>query len=133
MTVPRWAVQIRNGKVVFENRPLFDQYVAGLEGQRFDLILKKRLSPKADGLRRFYFKHVVDPIAYYTGHTHEQIHEEMKRLFNSYVDEYNVLIVKSVFSGQSDLSDTEKLAFINSVRDWAITTLNITTQSWGAV
>lgn len=133
MTPEVFTSHIMNGKIIVLNRGLFRKHIQSLEGKRCELTIAEYREPKVSPLRKYYFKFVAKPIAQYTGHTKDEIHEAMKDMFASYEDDYGLKMVNSVFSNRSKYSDNDRLSFIRSVRDWALFELGITTEPYGGV
>lgn len=128
-----WRADILDGNLLVSNRAMFRRHVRSLEGKRCELVLREYREPRADPLRKYYFKFVASVIAAETGHTKEEIHESMKSMFNSHEDEFGILIVEPVFRRSSLLSDMDKINFISTVRNWAKDNLDIATQPYGGV
>lgn len=77
-------------------------------------------------MRGYYFAEVAQALEEETGHSKITCHESMKAMFSSYADENTgMLIIRSVWSNESDMSNEERSRFIKNVRSWASDFLNV--------
>jgi hypothetical protein len=76
--------------------------------------------------RKYYFKQCMGMIQEETTHSKDVIHENMKQKFASKIDEKTgFMIIKSVFSHESKMTNEERWKFIEDVRYWASDFLNL--------
>lgn len=119
--MPRiWTVTIGDPKSVKE----FGDKFRELENGNWVFEVKKNRPIRSLSQNRFY--HVVlKIIGIETGHTHEQLHELMKRMFNSDVIHLPKGGTQIVGKSTATLSDVEFLGYVNRVKDWALSEYSI--------
>ena len=123
---PIFLGRIDKGKVSFQNRPLFDQYIKSFkDGTLLEIIVKKFKETKSDPLRKYYFGVVMKLLSEETGYTKDEMHDAMKAKFASTYGENDLLIIQSVFSNKSKMSIEDKQDFIEQVKRWAATYLSL--------
>jgi hypothetical protein len=128
MKIKYKAMVNNEGRMVLLDHALFQENMKALKrGEVFYLIVERRREKTvSDPLRRYYFSVVATMIAEETGHSKDVLHEALKRKILGYIDERTGLeMVPSVFSDESQLTISEKWAFIEEVRRWAADFLNL--------
>lgn len=119
------ATMIR-GKPVPDNPKLFrDEYSAYPNGTKLWIQLSRKRGV-SDPVRRYYYGLVLEMIQNFTGHGKDELHEFFKRHFlGTEKDEHGIEVVPSVFSDKSKLTHEERVQFIEDVRMFAASTLDM--------
>lgn len=103
-------------------------------GSVCDMRAQKDVMPVS--IRRYYFKFVIKPIADYTGHSLEDLHDYFKSRFGSmFADEDGQWDPNTlhIFRNDSDMDEADKESFIREVRDFAEHWLDVETEPWKGV
>jgi hypothetical protein len=116
MTTPVFTGTVTNGKLVFDNRKRFDQYLCGLRGA-VEIVVRKRRKPRSDPQNRYYWGVVVAMLADYTGYTTEEMHEALKwKFLRKPSDDHRL---PDTVRSTAELTTVEFERYCSDVRQWA--------------
>lgn len=73
---------VSKGKIKLDNKPRFMEYLAGFEGNRVELVLRKRNPGRSEQYNRYYWAVPVVIIGDYLGYEAEEMHKVLKEKFN---------------------------------------------------
>lgn len=120
MITPKFTIWIEKGKIKFQDRQQFDNYIAGLKDNYYQMIVKRPEKIRTSQQNKYYHGVVIKMISDYTGYTTNQVHEGLKHEF----------LLKDNKFGLEVATSTKKLEFelfwdyIENVREWAKETLS---------
>jgi len=123
MTTPIFHGSITKGCLTLDNPERYLVYMAGLEGKRVELVLRKKRSKRSDGQNKYYFGVVVKILANHCGYEPEELHEALKIRFLSdrREDDHGLMKVHST----AKLSTDEFTQYVNRVVRWAAESLGV--------
>ena len=83
MRSPIWrgTVEFRDGKdrLKLDNPQRFREFLSGMRGKRFDLVLREKTTEVSEEARGYYKKVVCGLISEHTGDTPNEVHEILKK------------------------------------------------------
>ncbi len=125
--IPIFRAKILDEKLQILNRGMWRDHLKSFRpGMLVEVIVRKPKEVIVDQLRKYYFKVVAKILSDHTGHSKEKVHDIMKIKFASEEDPVTgLLMIDSVFSNDSEMSEEEKEAFILEVRNWASDFFNL--------
>lgn len=106
---------VKGNKTVIYNKPLFSNYLRGLEGQEVEIIVRKPRKPRTNQQNAWYWACVVAIPAEHFGYTPEEMHEAFKFLFLKKHEEGKPDTVRST----TDLTTKEFSEYVETCREWA--------------
>ena len=112
---------VRNDVIELDNKDRFRAHRKTLEGERIDLILRKRTSQRSDQQNRYYHGVVIKLLAEHTGYTTDEMHENLKRLFLSTKDEHGLIRIGST----ATLKTLEFKDYLDRIIRWAAIDLGV--------
>lgn len=122
--VPIWRATVEGGKLRLRNPKEFAIYVAKLEGQDLDFVIRRPKDIRSLNQNAYYHGVVVQLIAEELGYDHDDCHELLKLKFNSKI--INVLGKEvTVAKSTARLSRKGFTDFIEAIRVWAASNLNL--------
>lgn len=123
MTTPIFHGSITKGRLTLDNPERYLVYMAGLEGKRVELVLRKKRSKRSDQANRYYWGIVVQILANHLGYEPSELHEALKIRFLSdrREDEKGLMKVGST----AKLSTDEFAQYVNRVVRWAAESLGV--------
>ena len=120
---PIFQAQIRQGKVVFDNRENFDMWVANLEGKSVEVLVRLPSADRTNQANRYYWAVIVKVLSDELGYDPNEMHEVLKYIHNP----HNIKIGESEMriGGSTRLLDTGQFSdYCERIRKWALTELN---------
>lgn len=113
--IPKFRGKIENGKILFENRNKFDEYLLTLEGEIEIVVFKPE---KAKTLRQlsYYFGVCIRMIAEEIGESPEKAHKDMKDMHLKWV---------TPKVSVSQCTTVELKEYIDRIKMWAATEINL--------
>jgi len=119
--IPVFRGTVNKGVLQVEAR--FYPYLASLEGQKVEIIVRKRRSKRSDQQNRYYWGVVVQILAEHCGYSPEEMHEALKEKFLGTWerDEHGLVKRKST----TTLSVDEFIRYTNEVIRWAAENLTV--------
>lgn len=72
---------VQNGRLTLGAKELLAKQLKVFPDAKVQVIIRKQRSRRSDRLNRYYWGGVLPPIAQYTGHTTEELHELFKMKF----------------------------------------------------
>ncbi len=115
MITPIFHGKVENDVIVLDNKDRFRAHRKTLEGERIDLILRKRTSQRSDQQNKYYWAVVVAMISEATGYTADEMHENLKRMFLSTKDEHGLIRIGST----ATLKTLEFKDYLDKIIRWA--------------
>ena len=79
--VPKWKVIVQKGKIVFNDRKMFEEYIQRYEGKEMQLVIKNLSKDRSRSEEKYYHAVVVRMIAEEMQVTNEEAHEFLKGMF----------------------------------------------------
>ena len=121
MIIPTFQGVVNKGVLQVEAR--FYPYLASLEGQKVEIVVRKRRSKRSDQQNRYYWGVVVQILADHCGYSPEEMHEALKEKFlgTQERDEHGLIKMRST----AVLSKDEFVRYTNEVMRWAAENLTI--------
>ena len=112
MTTPVFHGSITKGRLALDNPDRYLVYMAGLEGKRVELVLRKKRSKRSDQANRYYFGVVVKILGNFCGMDPDEMHSALKVKFLSdhHEDEKGLMKVGST----AKLSTDEFTQYVNA-------------------
>ena len=86
--VPIFRAKVEKGKVVFDNRDIFDLWIGQFEGKEVKLTVQQRRDARSLQANKYLWGVVYEAVSDTTGFTTEEIHEIFKKKFLSYTRKY---------------------------------------------
>lgn len=123
MTTPIFHGSIMKGRLTLDNPERYLVYMAGLEGKRVEVVLRKKRSKRSDQQNRYYWGIVVQILANHCGYEPDQMHEALKYKFLSdhQEDSSGLITIRSTASMTTD----EFAQYVNRVVRWAAESLGV--------
>lgn len=122
----RHAIEVIDGKVKFLNRREFDNEIKDFEGRKAWLIIAGRRNVRSINQNAYYWGVIIDMIGKYLGYFPDEMHEVLKRKFLPAkvvnLKDEEIIIPEST----SRLDSGEFENYLESIRTWAATDLNLT-------
>lgn len=115
MITPIWHGIVEKDVIVLDLKDRFREHRKSLEGERIDLILRKHEDLRTAQQNKFYHKIVVEILSEHTGYTHDEMHENLKRMFLSATDGHGLIRVGST----AKLKTKEFTEYIDKIMRWA--------------
>jgi hypothetical protein len=113
--------KIVQGKPVFDNLSRYLVSLSKLEGQRFELTIKKEKSQRSLNQNGYYHAVVIAILSDFTGYEVDEIHEALKAKFLSLPeDDFGIVKIRST----TELSTVEFEDYLERIRRWATMKLN---------
>lgn len=78
---PNWHIEIQKGKILFEQRKEFDDYLVRMDGKKLDLIIKPRVKDRSRQEEKYYYGVVVKMISEEMDTEPKVVHEMLKGWF----------------------------------------------------
>jgi len=122
---PKFIGEVQSGKLKLNDQALYDDYLLTLDG-KVELVVRKYHSQRTLKQSAYYWGVVVRMIADETGHTSDEIHEMLKRMFLKDLIEIKGEQYETVKSTTS--LDTRGFSkdYVDRIKLWALDTLGIT-------
>jgi hypothetical protein len=79
---PVFYGKVLSSKVVLDNPERWRNYMKTFEGKRVELVLREKRTTRSNAQNAYYHSVIVDMLAEYTGHDHDEMHEALKKQFN---------------------------------------------------
>lgn len=111
---PVFFATVKDGKVLFSNKNLWELWLSKLDGQDVDVIVRKHKKDRTQRQNRYYWNTVVAIPAKHFGYTPEEIHESFKWLFLRKNEEGKPLTVRSTI----ELSTIEFMEYVEQCKQW---------------
>jgi len=121
MIIPTFQGVVNKGVLQVEAR--FYPYLASLEGQKVEIVVRKRRSKRSDQQNRYYWGVVVQILADHCGYSPEEMHEALKEKFLGTQDRDKHGLIKT--KSTAVLSKDEFVRYTNEVMRWAAENLTI--------
>jgi len=106
---------ITKGKEVFDNPERYAVHKSKLEGQRFELVLRKETHRRTDQQNRYMWGIVYEIISDHTGYDPEQVHDAMKVMFASQHLDNGLTITERT----SKMDTVRFTKYIEDIKRWA--------------
>lgn len=122
----RHAIEVKDGKVRFLDRRSFDEEIKNYEGRKAWLIIGGRRNVRSVNQNAYYWGVIIDMISKYLGYFPDEMHEILKRKFlpSKVVKLKDEEIVIPESTARLDSGEFEN--YLESIRIWAATDLNMT-------
>lgn len=117
---PNWKVKIEKGKVVFENRDLFDQHLIPMEGKEKYLIIKDISKSRSRQEEKFYRAVVVRMVAEEMTIEDEEAHNFLKGLFLTIEEKTPEGYRYNRVQSTTELSDKAYREYWGKCINWAV-------------
>ena len=121
MITPKFTIRIEKGKIKFQDRQQFDNYITGLKDNYYQMIVKRPEKVRSIKENKYYHSVVVKRISEKTGWTTKQVHEGLKHEFLLIGDKFGLEIAGST----TKLTEDQFWDYIESIREWAREVLKI--------
>ena len=115
---------IKNGKVTYQNRELFDDHLLSYEGKTVVITVGEQRKRRSLNLNSYYWAVVVKLLSEETGYDKDEMHEVLKSMFLRTRYQIKGVWVDSTKS-TTKLSNKEMAEFIEEVKRFAATTLGV--------
>lgn len=126
--VPKWRGRIVKGKMEFNRKEDYLNYVQTLEGKDVSLVLQEWKNDRSDNQNRYYWGICIKIISEFTGYSDEEVHELLKSLFLK--KKIDVKTSKGVTERHTVVGSTAKLntaefeEYLAKIRQWGSEELN---------
>lgn len=98
------------------------EHLQNLSNELYDITIKKHKRKRSIEQNSYYWSCVIAPLANHFGYTSEEMHEELKLLFNRCVRESKVTGKVLEYGGSTtDFNTTEMEIYLDKIRIWALT------------
>jgi hypothetical protein len=123
---PVFAADIdASGRLKLLRRDLLERHLAGLIGQRVEVLVRLPKNKRSERQNRYYWGVVVQMLSEFTGHTPDEIHDHLKwRFLRVAADAANNRPLVTVRSTAA-LATAEFEKFLEDVRMWAGQALSV--------
>ena len=111
---PIFHGSILKGKVIFDDRDSFDNYLLSLENMFVDIVIKKRRKDRSNQQNRYMWGVVYKIISETTGHTEDEIHDSMRAMF--LMDNLGKF---PIMRSSTSLTTAEMEEYLEKIRQWA--------------
>lgn len=111
---PIFHGSILKGKVIFDDRDSFDNYLLSLENMFVDIVIKKRRKDRSNQQNRYMWGVVYKLISETTGHTEDEIHDSMRAMF--LMDNLGKF---PIMRSSTSLTTAEMEEYLEKIRQWA--------------
>lgn len=111
---------IERGQMKFDCPSAYLQKVKSLEGQRFEIVLRKEIKGRSLNQNAYYWGVVIDILGNHLGYEAEEMHEALKFKFLRIHKVEGLETVRST----TDLSTAEFEEYLEKIRRWAAMELN---------
>ena len=111
---PIFHGSILKGKVIFDDRDSFDNYLLSLENMFVDIVIKKRRKDRSNQQNRDMWGVVYKIISETTGHTEDEIHDSMRAMF--LMDNLGKF---PIMRSSTSLTTAEMEEYLEKIRQWA--------------
>tara|TARA_R100000329_G_C7597669_1_gene211967 strand:- start:365 stop:769 length:405 start_codon:yes stop_codon:yes gene_type:complete len=115
---------IKNGKVTYQNRELFDDHLLSYEGKTVVITVGEQRRRRSLNLNSYYWAVVVKLLSEETGYDKDEMHEVLKSMFLRTRYQIKGVWVDGTKS-TTKLSNKEMGEFIEEVKRFASTTLGV--------
>jgi len=115
---------IKNGKVTYQNKELFDDHMLNYEGKTVVITVGEQKKRRSLNLNSYYWAVVVKLLSEETGYDKDEMHEVLKSMFLRTRYQIKGVWVDSTKS-TTKLSHKEMSEFIEEVKRFASTTLGV--------
>lgn len=113
---------VDKGKLLLDDPQRYLVHLAGFEGRRVELVLRKRQSKRTDRQNRYYWGVIVEILGNHCGYEPEEMHEALKvKFLGAHPDERGLVRVGST----AKLSTDEFIRYTNAVVRWAAENLSV--------
>lgn len=113
---PIFEAYIENDKLQVVNAEGFRAYLRGFNGERFDLIARKKRKSRTSSQNKYYYGVVLSLISQETGYTVDEVHLDMRRKFLKKHTDFGMEIIQSTTS----LTTVEFKGYIDKIKHWAL-------------
>lgn len=111
---PVFFASIKDGKILFSDKGMFDKYVLTLNGKEVDVIVRTHRKDRTHSQNAWYWSCVVAIPAAHFGYTADEMHDAFKFLFLLRDEEGKPVTTKST----AELSTVEFSAYVEQCRKW---------------
>ena len=115
---------IKNGKVTYQNKELFDDHMLSYEGRTVVITVGEQRKRRSLNLNSYYWAVVVKLLSEETGYDKDEMHEVLKSMFLRTRYQIKGVWVDGTKS-TTKLSNKEMGEFIEEVKRFASTTLGV--------
>ncbi len=121
MITPIFHGTVNKGTLQVE--PRFYSYLGSLEGQKVEVVVRKRRSKRSDQQNRYWWGVVIQMLSDHCGYTPQDMHDTVKCMFlsSNEKDEFGLIKIGSTAS----LSKDEFSLLTNKVVRWAAENLSL--------
>jgi hypothetical protein len=123
MAIPTFRGTVEKGKLLLQDPHRYLVWMAGLEGKKVELVLKKSSSVRSLQANSYYWAVVVKILADHCGYDSDEMHEILKHKFLSSAvpDEHGLIRVRSTAA----LNVDEFIQYTNRIVIWAAQDLQV--------
>ena len=112
---PVFFASIKDGKILFSDKGMFDKYVFTLTGKDVDVIVRPHRKDRTHSQNAWYWSCVVAIPAAHFGYTPEEQHDAFKLMFLLHDEEGKPVTLKST----AKLSTLEFTEYVEKCRKWS--------------
>lgn len=109
-----FPAKVENGRIKVIDHPKFVEYLRGLEGKIIELIAREPKKIRSNNQNSYMWGVVYKILSEYTGHTKDEIHDAMRRMFLA-----NPNDILKIPRSTTTLSTKEMEEYLASIRQWA--------------
>lgn len=116
--VPIFKGKVKNGKLLFDERDIFDLWIGQFEDKKVDIIVNRRLDNRSMQANKYLWGVVYETVSQCTGFTPEEVHEIFKKKFLSYRKQYkgkSYLFTKST----ANLNTLEFSEYVEKIKQFS--------------
>lgn len=122
--IPKFFGTIQFGKLELEDQDAYDGYLMTLGGE-VEVVVRKRRHQRSLNQNQYYWGVVVRMIADETGHTSDEIHEMLKRMFLRDLIEIKGEVYETVKSTTGLDTYGFSKDYVDRIKIWAMDKLNL--------
>ena len=115
---------IKNGKVTFQNKELFEDHLLSHEGKTVVITVGEQKKRRSLNLNSYYWAVVVKLLADETGFSNDEMHEVLKSMFLRTRYKIKGVWIDGTKS-TTKVSNKEMVEFLDEVKRFASTTLSL--------
>ncbi len=127
MITPVFQGAVNKGVLQVEAR--FNVYLASLEGQKVEVVVRKYRATRSNQQNRYYWGVVVQVLSEFTGFTPDEMHTALKEKFLGVERVSGLLKIRSTAS----LTTDEFVQYVNQIVLWAAEQLSVYIPSPGVI
>ncbi len=123
MPTPIFTAQIKDGKLILDNRARYEMYISLFEGKRVQVVVKKLAQNRSLNFNSYYWAVIVSMLANHTGYDKDEMHHNLKDMFASSPDPDRPGMKR--VESTADM-DTERFSkYCEAIKRWAASYLNL--------